>query len=185
LRAWRALGNLRSSWLSREAVLSALFVGLGGASLLLPVTALGWTALAAGLGVVVSIDAVYRVIPRAESWAWHSSDAALTTLLLLGIGAGAPLVVWTTAALKVLLFAIRWGRGAMGLPVPLAGLRLFLLAGAVAGPLEWWATFALAVAGEAIDRSAFYAELEPSTPTAEMARAAAEGLRSGTNPGLL
>jgi len=172
LRAWRALVNLRSSWLSREAALSALFVGLGTGWFVQPVVSVGWAALVAGLALVLSIDAVYRAIPRTGRSAWHSSDVVLTTLLLLGIGTDTTLVAWTAAALKALLFAARWRSGPFGLPIPLAGLRLVLLALAVAESLGWSVAFVLAVVGEALDRSAFYSELEPVTPAAGMAAAA-------------
>jgi Fe-S-cluster-containing dehydrogenase component/DMSO reductase anchor subunit len=177
LRAWRALLNLRSSWLSREAALSAPFVGLGAASLFAPSAALGWSAFAAGLALVVSIDAVYRAIPRAETSVRHSADTVLTVLLLVGIGTATLLVAWTAAAVKALLFAARWLRGPMGLPAPLAGLRIVVLATAVSGPLDWGAAFALAVAGEALDRCAFYTELEPMTPASGMVAAAEASLR--------
>jgi hypothetical protein len=144
---------------------------------LFPVRVVGWTAFAAGLALVVSIDAVYRAIPRAEGGVRHSADTVLAVILLVGIGTATPLVAWTAAAVKALLFAARWWRSPMGLPAPLAGLRLVFLASAVAGPLDWEAAFALAVAGETLDRCAFYAELEPMTPASGMAAAAEARLR--------
>jgi hypothetical protein len=42
-------------------------------------------------------------------------------------------------------------------------VRLALLAGALL-PIDWRAAFLVALAGEAIDRVAFYRTLEPDTP---------------------
>jgi hypothetical protein len=49
------------------------------------------------------------------------------------------------------------------MPPAAALLRLLLLGGAFL-PVPWGWAFALALASEAIDRAAFYAGLEPSTP---------------------
>jgi hypothetical protein len=53
------------------------------------------------------------------------------------------------------------------MPAAAALLRLLLL-GAALLPVPWGRAFAMALASEAIDRAAFYAGLEPSTPASRM-----------------
>jgi Fe-S-cluster-containing dehydrogenase component/DMSO reductase anchor subunit len=180
LRAWRALLNLRSSWLSREAALSGLFAALGALWLVARVEIVGWAAVAAGLGLVAAIDAVYRAIPRRVKPGWHSADAVLTTLLLIGIGTDTLIVAAAAAVLKGVLLAGRWRHGRLGVPGPVAVPRLVLLAAAASGLSPWSTAFAMAAAGELLDRCAFYAELEPVTPAAGMAAAVAEAVAAGS-----
>lgn len=150
--AWRAVANLRTSWLSREVLLAVLFAGLGatftalrlsgrGATVLRPALA-GATALA-GLALVYTMARVYRVrtIP-----AWDTPLTTVSfftsTLLLgsLGVGTalaavpgvpGAP-VAW---ALRATVLAAAAGFGA-GLALPGRGrahaVRRLLLVGGLA-----------------------------------------------------
>jgi anaerobic dimethyl sulfoxide reductase subunit C len=104
--AWRALGNLRSSWLSREILFLALFfagwaaaalpmvVGPGPASLRLPL--LGGVAVL-GVGLLLSMAQVYR-LRTVPAWDTPRTTAAfllttvtlgtLTAALALGLAAG-------------------------------------------------------------------------------------------------
>jgi Fe-S-cluster-containing dehydrogenase component/DMSO reductase anchor subunit len=159
LRAWRAILNVRSSWLSREIVFANGFVAAGAAALALGTSAaLDALAVACGFALVFSIDRVYRAVPRAGATLLHSADALPTAVLLVGIAAAAPLVAWPAAALKAVAFGARHRK----LTTP-AYVRLALLAGALL-PIDWRAAFLVALAGEAIDRVAFYRTLEPDTP---------------------
>ena len=101
--AWRALANLRSSWLSREILFALAFAGLGGLF-----AALRWSgasspalrslvALAAGLCGVALVYAMARVYRLRTVRSW---DTPLTTVsffataLLLGsLGVGTGLVL--------------------------------------------------------------------------------------------
>jgi DMSO reductase anchor subunit len=89
-RAWRALGNLRKSWLSREV----LFTGLFGAGwLLTTLDSMFWlhaidipTAFTAtlGLGLVYSMSRVYQ-LPAVFAWnTWRTSLVFIVSALLLG-----------------------------------------------------------------------------------------------------
>jgi len=179
LHAWRALLNLRSSWLSREATLAGLFVGLAALWLLTASAGAGSAALVTGLALAGSMDAVYRAIPRRQPARWHSADAMLSLLLLLGIGTDTPLAAVSAAALKTALFMGRWHRGRLGIFPALGVLRLALLAAAASTLLPWNLALLAAVAGEAIDRCAFYVGLEPRTPGAGLAAFAAQAIRNG------
>ncbi|MCM2254220.1 MAG: 4Fe-4S binding protein [Vicinamibacteria bacterium] len=181
-RAWRAILNWRTSWLSREALLAGAFVGLGGTALLAPHLAHRWPELAAlaagagpfafvaGLGLAVAIDGVYAAIPRRDRFPFHSADAALATLLQLGLALGVGTVAWTASAVTLALLVVRVRRGRFGLHPTVAVVRggLLLAALAVAGRGWSWALL-LAVASQALDRCAFYVELGPTTPASRMA----------------
>ena len=61
-------------------------------------------------------------------------------------------------------------RGHNALSPVLSGVRLALLAAScLIVPQLWWLALGLALLGELLDRSAFYAELEPASPPRRMA----------------
>jgi DMSO reductase anchor subunit len=88
--AWRALTNLRRSWLSREV----LFTGLFGAGWLFTFleraiwqrNTVEWLALTAtfGLGLIYSMSKVYR-LPGIPAWnTWKTNLVFMVSTLLLG-----------------------------------------------------------------------------------------------------
>jgi anaerobic dimethyl sulfoxide reductase subunit C (anchor subunit) len=102
-RAWRAFSNLRSSWLSREILLGALFTGLVGLLTGAQLFDLGTPALRNGAGYVAalvgfffvySMTSVYRLrtIPTWNRWTTPASFFA-SAFLLGGLGVG---VFWAT-----------------------------------------------------------------------------------------
>jgi len=171
-RAWRAILNLRTSPLSREIALSSAFLGAGFLHLLLPAgsalrLAAGAAAALLGAGALLAIDAVYRAIPRPDARTVHSADAWLTGALLVGLAVQVPLA-WAPSALLKLVLTLR----ERTLPAPLLALRLLLLAAALTlatagAPWPW--VLAIALAGELLDRAAFYHRLEPASPARTMA----------------
>jgi Fe-S-cluster-containing dehydrogenase component/DMSO reductase anchor subunit len=171
LRAWRAILNVRTSWLSREILLANAFLGLGTLHLLFPEPrSLGWGAFVAGLGLCIAIDCVYRAVPRLEMRRLHSAGAFLTAVFLLGCALSSPIVLIAAGTVKAALFIGRWRAGQSALSPALSVIRLVLLAaGCLLTPELWWMALLLALAGEALDRSAFYAELEPASPARRMA----------------
>jgi anaerobic dimethyl sulfoxide reductase subunit C (anchor subunit) len=93
MNAWRALANLRSSWLSREVLFALLFTLLGGWFAVVQWQEIGplairevlaWCAACAGLAMIYSMARVYmlRTVPAWNSWATPVSFFA--TALLLG-----------------------------------------------------------------------------------------------------
>lgn len=172
LRASRAVSNLRSSWLSREILLSGLFLTFGAASLLPSDGTFDWlppVALALGAAALFAVDRVYAAVPRSRSVTLpHSAGALLTGAFLLAVATGSVAAATGFAVLKAVLFLLRRPR----LPLPVAAARLALLGAAAAATrlptLGWTAAVALVLAGELIDRIAFYAELEPASPAATM-----------------
>jgi hypothetical protein len=87
LRAWRAVLNIRHSWLSREIASFSTFVGLALVSSFLgPLPQpLQWLTVALGFTALFSIDMVYRVPGQSEPAVPHS---AMTTLTRSDPGAG-------------------------------------------------------------------------------------------------
>jgi Fe-S-cluster-containing dehydrogenase component len=170
-RAWRAVVNLGTSWLSREALLAPAFLVLAGLNLAWPSPPrlLPPFALCVGIGLCVAIDGVYWTVARLEPRRAHGAEAVPTVAFLLGVMAGLPWLTIPLAAFKAASFVGRWERGRHVLPPRGGSVRLLALVGAVAPGLHWPTTAALAVIGEALDRVAFYENLEPSSPARRMA----------------
>ena len=101
--AWRALANLRTSWLSREILFAGLFAGLSGLFSFLQW--LGWgpgwlrhglavLAAACGLMLVYSMARVYmlRTVPAWQTWmttaSFFTTAFFLGSLVLAAINAG-------------------------------------------------------------------------------------------------
>lgn len=171
LRAWRAFANLGTSWLSREALLATAFLGFAGLSLAWPSPPrlLAPFTLAVGFGLCVAIDGVYWSVARLEPRRAHGAEAVPSAAFLLGVMAGLPWLSIPLAAFKAARFVGRWERGRHVLPPRGGSVRLLSLVGAVAPGLQWPTPVLLALIGEALDRIAFYENVEPSTPARRMA----------------
>lgn len=127
-RAWRALSQWRSSWLSREGILSlatlAGFSAFAGARLVLgiqlPLLGLMTAALcAATVYATAMIYASLRAVPL-----WHSRLTPLCYLLFSAAG-GTLLAAWIAASFGARAAALQWS-------------ALLLLAGAWAAKALWW-----------------------------------------------
>lgn len=201
LRAWRAVLNWRTSWLSREIILVLMLMGLSAllCAVRVPLWPRPWSVeidglihgllLAVGSLALLAIDQVYAVLPLrfAPPDAFyrprprpHSAWALLSGLYLAGLlAAGRPepagvelvlVVAGAAAGLAQLILYLRqylhrpagardpW-RAALRLGFGFAVPALLLAAGQPA-----WLAFGLAVAGAAIDRAEFYADLQPVRP---------------------
>jgi len=171
MRAWRAILNVKTSWLSREILFTNGFLVLSLPSLLFPHASpeLGIAGLLSGIAMCFSIDGVYRAIPRLGQSKYHSAEATLTLVFLSGIVAGVPIVAFTAATIKAVLFLNRIMLGDLSLPMFAAIARFVLLFLAMSPQFSWPVAFMLAIAGEVIDRIAFYLVLEPASPQRRMA----------------
>jgi len=183
LRAWRAILGLSTSWLSREVTAAGLFVVLGAATLALSPTptGLGVAALVAALLLVLAMDQVYLAVPRAAGPRLHGAETTTAFLLLTGFAADLPWLAVAAALVKTALVVRRRRVGDVGVESlrsraespgsampPWAGIVRVALLAAAFGPWPWATAFGLAFTSEAIDRVAFYAGLEPSTPASRM-----------------
>lgn len=165
LRAWRAMLNLRYSWLSREVASFSAFVGLALVSSFfgpLP-QPLQWTTVALGFTALFSIDMVYRVPGQSEPAVPHSAMTALTGAYLLGLLIGDPILAAAAGSIKLVLYGVRARRQeVLTWPAILRIAAGFLL------PLALWTIYpsvpvGLLVAGpllgELVDRIQFYSGL--------------------------
>lgn len=191
LRAWRAVLNLRRSWLSREVALFGAFVAASTAVLafaetaLAPAAAPGWlvgAAAASGVAALVAMDRVYAVT-RTRGLGLHSARALLTGVLVAGLAGGMPAIWLVTLGLKVALYVarkrslaergrdVRRGWGAVRLGASAAGAALLTAGGPglpTADPGVYMVALLLLAAGEVVDRCEFYLELEIPTPSDQM-----------------
>lgn len=188
-RAWRAVLNLRTSWLSREILLTGAFLGLGALSLFwLPGNRiLAWSAATAGFVGLMAIDRIYRVALKAGRRSLHSGQTLLNGHYLMGILATLPVLAIGAGLLKLALYLHRkWQFQAQGRPVrPLFSLVRVVFG--FLGPLllvAWNPLLAglSAVLGDLVDRCEFYGELELPSPQGQMVRDLSERLEKGTEP---
>jgi DMSO reductase iron-sulfur subunit len=194
-RAWRAVLNLRNSWLSREIVFFSLFVCVGLLYCALPNFHLtvGLTAAALAIATLVSVDRVYDCVRPAQSFPIHSADTVLTGFLvgalLLGVAQASVMILAVKLALYVSRHLRRQEegrgrsvtRGWVG-PALRVGLGFILpiLLWALE-PASWhvWASVGI-IAGEMIDRAEFYNGLEMVNPRGQL-EADLERLRQDTS----
>lgn len=129
-RAWRAVSQWRSSWLSREAVL-ALFTNLpalgfaaawfvAGAANRATIV-LGLLAAACGLGTVACQAMIYASLRPIRQWC---NNLVLPQLLLLAVYSGA---VWLAAAVAPLDPVAARLEAALGVALAAAGLAFKLV----------------------------------------------------------
>jgi len=179
-RAWRAVLNLRRSWLSREIVsLSSFF---GAATVWLAVapddrrTGIA-VALVGFLGLLCA-DQVYSVLQRAGPGYRHSASVLWTGWFLTGVFSGELWLALPIGCGKLALYVLRKQRfRETGRPtrLPLGLVRVTL--GFVL-PLSLWLAdlsdgraliITCVLIGEAVDRAEYYLELERETPRRRMA----------------
>lgn len=177
-RAWRAILNLRNSWLSREVLLFPAFLALATAAGFVNraggVTA--WAAALAGFAALFAMDRVYSVT-RTPGLARHSAQVVLTGLLFTAMFASATIATTFVFGVKLALYAFRkarfvrenrpghasWGWARVGIGI--GGLFLFADDRA---PVKIAGVLAV-VAAELIDRAEYYVELDPPSPGRQMA----------------
>jgi len=176
-RAWRAVLNVRRSWVSREIVLWSAFLAAACAAALpgAELAALHWPAVALGFSALFCIDMVYRVRGQTITAVPHSAMTTLTAVFLIGLLLRDPFLALSAGGLKLGLYLARWMRTG-GMPPWLGAVRLgagFLWPAAV-----WvWAPetplallLAGPLAGELVDRARFYAELDFLGPARQIER---------------
>ncbi len=110
-RAWRALGNLKSSWLSREILFAALYMaGMLGLSAITGLRGMGdysdggkggwlvwsmmWLCVVLGLGLLTSMIMAYR-LRTVPAWrGWMTGVSFFVTTVLLGGSTVGLMQVW-------------------------------------------------------------------------------------------
>jgi Fe-S-cluster-containing dehydrogenase component len=170
-RAWRAVLNIRKSWLSREIVAYSLFVPLASLWLFFPQqNELGLLATILGLLTLVSIDNVYRQLPSKKENKYHSADVLFfTAFLYVAILVFNPWMFFAALALKAYLYITRkiiLKKEGEDIRLVFSGLRM-LLGFTIPVALFFtygfdtvnYAVLIFVVLGEVIDRVEFYLEL--------------------------
>jgi anaerobic dimethyl sulfoxide reductase subunit C (anchor subunit) len=111
--AWRALGNLRNSWLSREIFFASVFTLALAASVVLSrlpgaagfwASLAEWASAALGLALIWSMAMAYR-LRTVPAWnGWTTNAAFFASALGLGAFAAAAVLTSRRLALAALLF---------------------------------------------------------------------------------
>jgi Fe-S-cluster-containing dehydrogenase component len=182
-RAWRAILNLRQSWLSREIALYSAFTAITSAMLFFPAAArlLQWPAVLAGFTALFCIDQVYESVSINRWSRLHSARALLTGLFLFGILTFNQPISMLTGLSKLWLYAYRqsWGKGRSRALAATARLGLGFVA-----PLAIWRVYPewilpLVLTAEIIDRCEFYVDLDIMTPRHQIAADLRKAMRPG------
>jgi ferredoxin len=164
LRSWRAVLNVRRSWLSREIVLYAAFISLAGVwQLVQPGSrALSWSALLAGLLGLYAVDRVYDLKSRRPPAGPDSASVLFTGGLFIALILGQPLPAAGILLLKLILWFRSRKPGFFRPVLSILGILAWALGeGTMAG-----AGLVLLVSAEILDRAVFYRLLDFSTPGA-------------------
>ncbi|MGD2154003.1 MAG: dimethyl sulfoxide reductase anchor subunit [Gemmatimonadales bacterium] len=192
-RAYRAILNVRRSWLSREVATVSAFIALAVAYLWLAPgnRALGIVATLVGLLGLFCADRVYDVLGPSRPAFRHSASVLWTGLFLAAVFAGSRVAVLFGVG-KLALYihrktefaetgrplrpATSFARVAFGFAVPVG---LWLVDPAATRPL----LIASVVLGELIDRGEYYTELERASPRRQMGIDLEEQVRAYTGAG--
>jgi Fe-S-cluster-containing dehydrogenase component/DMSO reductase anchor subunit len=175
LKAYRAIFNLKNSWLSREiASFSAFLVLFALAFIVMPGNReLQWLCLATGYFALFCIDMVYHPIAVKRALNMHSAHLILTAFLIFGLAAQNQVIVISIAVIKVVLYVWRkleFFKNRLRAHRWASATRLDLLISypLLVGFLGWahWYFFVVIsiIAGEIMDRIEFYQELKVITP---------------------
>lgn len=170
-RAYRAIINWRSSWISREILFLNLFL-LGQIGFLFHPYGL-WLCALGGIGLLISMDMVYHVLPRFDQNHWHSSRVIFTAILFAAVFAQNHLLFALILILKFVLYLFRKTYTASWRNM---NFMIRVLTGFILPPLLWYATSAQAfhlliislLISELIDRIDFYREIKLITPRDQM-----------------
>ena len=179
LRAWRAVLNVRHSWLSREVGLVFAFLVLCCLSFWTFPHSQGWVWSAAlvGMAALFAVDRVYQVALQAGPSNFHSAHVLFNGLYLTGLMSGCWPLALAAGVLKGILYLRRKGlvdqRG-RGLRLLLSALRVAVGFGVPALVFGSGTAVVAAILGDLVDRCEYYDELDITTPASTMV----EDLRS-------
>ena len=167
-RAWRAVLNVRHSWLSREVAMVALFIALAAAWLLFAPNQAGfaWIAVLAGFAGLFCADSVYGVLPGGTGYR-HSAGVTATGALLAAALSGTAVIAVPLIALKAWMY-FRFDEPRRLHP-SVGALRV---AAGFAAPIVLWSllpghagAIACIVVGEAIGRAEYLHAVDAVHPT--------------------
>lgn len=180
LRAWRAILNLRRSWLSREIFFFGMFWGLSFVHLFVfQHVVIAYSAVAAGVIALISIDKVYQLVIQPTPVKLHSAHVVLTFLLFTALFIENLYALIFITMIKIGLYTYRkiyFRKQAKNYRIMLSAWRLDFI---ISFPLLlwmfdiphmfWWVAASLLL-GEMIDRGEYYDELDVITPQKQIAK---------------
>lgn len=178
-RFYRAVLNLKNSWLSREIFFFLLFLVTSVFTVVTGLTAFWLVAsgIAMGFLTTFSIDRVYQLQTRTDNRQWHSSQTMLTAMLFVPLFMESFFPFIFVFAIKLALYIrrkvefYRMGKNPRWtttlvriLPGVISPVFVFVFS-----PHTGWmfALFSVAL-GELIDRIEFYLELDFVSPEMEL-----------------
>jgi Fe-S-cluster-containing dehydrogenase component/DMSO reductase anchor subunit len=177
LRAWRALANVHTSWLSREIVAFTLFLGGSGLFLFVwPSMLVGFLCMLLGLATLVSIDMVYTIVGRRIILLEKSGSVVVTGILLFAVLAQVPFlsVVMLVGSGVVYIRELLTNRRNNLQRLFVSSVRIavgFVLPLILLGVQEnFWFVALFVLIGESINRAEFYLDLDIVTPQKQLDR---------------
>ena len=177
VKAWRALLNVRTSWLSREIVGYSLFLGSSGLFLLMPSTgSLGILSVFLGLATLVSIDMVYATVERRSTPVEKSGSIVLTGVLFFAVLVQIPPLLIAILVGKCVIYVAELFRNRRRTLMRLAASSVRIIAGFALPVLllgsqgNVWLVAMFVLAGETINRAEFYLDLDIITPRRQIER---------------
>lgn len=167
-RSWRALLNIKSSWLSREIASYSLFVILSAIYSFTSSSMIGYGLVIVSAVFLVSLDFIYLNVRPGKEFT-HSSSTVITSLLWWSIFTGMFELALLISLIKTILYIYRSRHQVTGgKMLAFKTSRVILIASALAF-LLLYPSYSLLVlllflAGELIDRIEFYNEAHVVTP---------------------
>jgi Fe-S-cluster-containing dehydrogenase component len=174
LRAWRAVLNLKNSWLSREIFFFGLFWGLSATHLLFYESdIISWFAIGCGVVSLMSVDKVYKLAIQPTPIEMHSAHVLLSFFLFTALFFENYYALAFVSSIKVGLYVYRkqyFRKKNKRTRMFLSAWRLDMI---ISFPLLFWIfdisnifwwLFASILIGEIIDRAEYYDELDVITP---------------------
>ena len=180
-RAWRAVLNIGSSWLSREIAAYGLFLATSGFSFFtVHEEWLRLVTVLAGLGSLISIDMVYAVSENRSGPGLCSASTLLTGLLFFALFSNLTWLFILISGIKLAWYSKEFIQAEYRTParISVSAVRIivgFLLPALLMEREGLFAGMAVLIA-ELINRSEFYSDLKILTPRKQIERDLLEGI---------
>jgi len=156
-RAWMAIRNIRSSWLSREILFFNVFTVLSIVYLAgFPYLWIGFGAVIAGIFTLFSIDRVYDRLRG--NMPFHSADTILTGGVFISLFTGMDQAFLVFLFIKLILYLVSTGLrlSVKGIVRITLGIVLPSVLSFYAIPYQTGTIFLLLIGSEVLDRIRFY-----------------------------
>ncbi len=157
-RFWRSILNIRHSWLSREILFFSLYFGLSTVDLLiikLPKTAI----VLAGLGLLLSIDMLYKPLQWNWKTQWHSGQVLLISMTFFMLINQFYTILLIMLIIRLGLTILMYSKSKMDI-IPIFWILFMLKTGLlIYNGFEIWLIIIVYAIGEIAARITFYNDL--------------------------